>query len=40
MSPDFAEISSDSYEDIALTWYSAVTLTFDLLAQKPNLYDS
>jgi len=40
MSPDSTEISSNSYEDIALTRYSAVTLTFDLLAQKSNQYVS
>jgi len=36
MSPDSAEISSNSYEDIALTRYSAVTLMFDLLTPKSN----
>ena len=38
--PDFGEISSNGYKDIALTWLSgslpAVTLTIDLLVRKSN----
>ena len=44
MWPDFGEINCASYKDITFTRFSVsssdVTLTFDLLTQKPNQYVS